>query len=196
MSDKVMQIKPGQFFIEETSVEIRRQLFMQLNTAGMSDAERARFYGLPNGCRMREGAKIISPEKLKIGENVWIGENAILDASGGLEIGSNTSIGLGVYLWTHDSHKLNREGNNTRENSKQIKRRPTKIGENCFVAGPSVIMPGVTVADGCIIGPMSVVYKDVKANEIVTPYRDMLKLIDRVENLEKKILEMNNDDCT
>lgn len=187
-----MTTKPGitGFFDDNVPSDIRRQLFMQVNTAGMSDGERARFYGLPAGCRMREGAKIISPENLSIGENVWIGENAILDASGGLSIGSNTSIGLGVYLWTHDSHKLNRDGNNTRQNNSKIKRRPTTIGRNCFIAGPSVIMPGVAVADGCIIGPMSVVYKNVGEDQVVTPYRDLLKLMDKVAELESRLAEI------
>ena len=51
-------------------------------TFSMTDVERAKFLGLPKGCRIRENAKIISQENLKIGNNVWIGESAILDASG------------------------------------------------------------------------------------------------------------------
>ena len=67
---------------EETSWEIREQILKYNATFSMTDVERAKFLGLPKGCRIRENAKIISQENLKIGNNVWIGESAILDASG------------------------------------------------------------------------------------------------------------------
>lgn len=181
------------FFRDDTRFDIRRQALHSLATAAMSDVERAHFYGLPAGCRMREGAKIISPENLVIGENVWIGENAILDASGGLEIGSNTSIGLGVYLWTHDSHKLNLAGDNTPERRDMIRRRRTKIGNNCFIAGPSVVMPGAIVGDNCVIAPLSMVKKNLPEGTVHAPYRDFMKLEQRLEELEREMAELKKD---
>lgn len=178
------------FFDSDISSDIRRQVFFAQASAGMSDVERARFYGLPPGCRMREGAKIISPENLVLGENVWIGENAVLDASGGLEVGSNTSIGLGVYLWTHDSNRLNREGRNTRESSVDIKRKPTKVGADCFIAGPSAVLAGTTIGDGCVIAPLSLVAQNLEPGTIFTPYRSMLKMAARMEALEARITEL------
>lgn len=176
----------------DISLELREQILLYHSTATLADSERAEVLGLPSGCRIREGAKIISPEKLTIGENCWIGENAILDASGHLKIGKSTSIGLSVFVWTHDSHRMNKLSQNTKEDNKLIKRKATTIGENCFIAGHSVIMPGVTIGDHCIIGPMSVVYNDLPDNSVYTPYRDMYQLIDenkklqlRIEKLEK-----------
>jgi acetyltransferase-like isoleucine patch superfamily enzyme len=184
-------------FSKDTPWEIRKQILDYHVTECMSDVERAAYFGLPKGCRMRERAKIITPEKLIIGENCWIGEGALLDASGHLEIGENTSIGLGVYLWTHDSHKLNIRGENTRERSHTIKRKPTKIGKNCFIAGPSVIMPGVTIHDQCIISPMSVVYEDMPEGTIYKPYRDFFETVkenallkNRLDALESSCQEL------
>ncbi len=37
----------------------------------------------------------------------------------------------------------------------------TYIGENCFIGGRSMIMPGVRIGNGCIVGAGSVVTKDV-----------------------------------
>lgn len=37
----------------------------------------------------------------------------------------------------------------------------TYIGENCFIGGRSIIMPGVRIGNGCIVGAGSVVTKDV-----------------------------------
>lgn len=143
-------------------VDILRRLLGQC----LTDDERAELYNLPKGCRIREGAKIISPENLKIGEHCWIGENAILDASGGLEIGSHTSIGLSVYIWTHSSHMTNLLMCNEIK-SKMIKRLKTKVGSGVFIGGPSVILPGVTIGDQVLIKPFSKISRDVPSRSIV-----------------------------
>ena len=174
-------------FSAETPWEIRKQILDYHATECMSDTERAAYFGLPKGCRMRERAKIIAPEQLLIGENCWIGEGAVLDASGHLEIGHDTSIGLGVYVWTHDSHKLNLRGENTRGNSHRIRRRPVKIGSNCFIGGPSVIMPGVTIHDKCIVAPMSVVFSDLPGRTVYKPYREFLAMAEEIELLRSRL---------
>jgi acetyltransferase-like isoleucine patch superfamily enzyme len=43
----------------------------------------------------------------------------------------------------------------------------TRIGRHCFIGARSVIMPGVTVGDECIVGTGSVVTKDVPSRSIV-----------------------------
>ena len=145
--------------------KLRPQILQQLVSQFLSDDERAKYYGLPDGCRMREGAKIIDINNLKIGKDCWIGENAILDASGSLEIGSHTSIGLSVYVWTHSSHLCNLTLNNKPGNSLII-RNKTTIGSGCFIAGPSVILPGVHIGDKCIVRPFSLVEKDIPDRSI------------------------------
>lgn len=37
----------------------------------------------------------------------------------------------------------------------------TRIGKNCFIGGRSIIMPGISIGDGCIVGAGSVVTRDV-----------------------------------
>ncbi len=179
------------FFSKDTSWEIRQQILRYNATYSMSDVERAQFLGLPNGCRMRENAKIISQENFILGEFCWIGEGAILDASGGLTIGSHTSIGLNVMVWTHDSYKLNIKGSNDAVSKKSIVRKPTIIGSGCFIGGPSVIMPGVAIGDKCIIAPMSVVYEDLPNKTIYNPYHDMYQQMKvknkRICSLEERL---------
>lgn len=161
----------------------------------MTDDERAKLLGLPEGCRIREGAKIIEPNNFKCGEYVWIGEGAILDASGGLEIGAHTSIGLNVMVWSHTSHLPNLAMNN-QIGSPLIERKPTRIGKGCFIAGPSVIYHGVTIGDKVVILPMSVVTKDVPGNSLVAGAPAEIKRtitdefiqeeIERVESINRK----------
>ena len=43
----------------------------------------------------------------------------------------------------------------------------TRVGRNCFIGGRSLIMPGVTIGDGCIVGAGSVVTKSVPPGCIV-----------------------------
>ncbi|MDZ4275509.1 MAG: DapH/DapD/GlmU-related protein [Erythrobacter sp.] len=43
----------------------------------------------------------------------------------------------------------------------------TNIGPNCFIGGESIILPGITVGDSCVIGAGSVVTKDVPPRSIV-----------------------------
>jgi acetyltransferase-like isoleucine patch superfamily enzyme len=144
----------------ERTARLRPEILRRLLALVMTDDERAADLGLPNGCRIRESAKIIAPEKLRCGQHVWIGENAIVDASGGLTIGDHTMVGTGVFVWSHTSvlsHLMldNRPGN------PYIRRSPTRIGSGTMIGGPSVIYPGVGIGDSVVVMPMSVVTKDV-----------------------------------
>jgi acetyltransferase-like isoleucine patch superfamily enzyme len=166
--------------------ELREQILKYHISGVMTDRERAKLLNLPEGCRIRENAKIISPNNLKCGKNVWIGEGAILDASGGLTIGDNTQIGLYTLVWSHTSRDQAIAGE-TGISRQTIKRTATKIGKNCFIGGPSVIYPGVTIGDRVTVLPMSVVSKDVKDDEIVAgaPIGKLKELEKRIEKLEK-----------
>jgi acetyltransferase-like isoleucine patch superfamily enzyme len=154
------------FMDDERNRNLRSYVLKQFISSVMTDEERAKLWNLPEGCRMRENAKIISPENFKCGKHVWIGEGAILDASGGLEIGDHTSIGLNTMIWSHTSYLTNLTMNNEK-GSNLIARAKTTIGKGCFIAGPSVIYHGITIGDRTVVLPMSVVTKDVPGNCIV-----------------------------
>ena len=154
------------FSNDERNNNLRPQILEYFISQVMTDDERAHLLGLPTGCRMREGAKIISPENFVCGEYVWIGEGAILDASGGLTIGDHTSIGLNVFVWSHTSYLANVAMNNI-IGSPLIERKATQIGKGCFIAGPAVIYAGVTIGDRVVILPMTTVTKDIPSNSIV-----------------------------
>lgn len=154
------------FIDDERNSNLRSQILRYFISSVMTDEERAQLFGLPTGCRMRENAKVICSEKFECGEYVWIGEGAVLDASGGLSIGEHTSVGLYVLIWSHTSYLTNVTLNNVME-SPLIERKPTRIGKGCFIAGPSVIYPGVTIGDRVVILPMTVVTKDIPSNCLV-----------------------------
>lgn len=76
----------------------------------------------------------------------------------GIHIGKNTLISSQVTILSHD-------------HCKRVNNLPlfadVYIGENCFIAVGSTIMPGVTIGDQVIVGAGSVVTKDVPSNTIV-----------------------------
>jgi acetyltransferase-like isoleucine patch superfamily enzyme len=43
----------------------------------------------------------------------------------------------------------------------------TRVGQNCFVGGRSLILPGVEIGDNCVIGAGSVVTKSVPPRSLV-----------------------------
>ncbi len=59
----------------------------------------------------------------------------------------------------------------------------TRIGENCFIGGRSLILPGVEIGDNCVIGAGSVVTKSVPPRSLVAgnPARIIRSDIDVVE---------------
>jgi len=168
-------------FDQNTDPSLRNQILKYHVSQVMTDRERAELLGLPEGCRIRENAKIISPENLKCGKNVWIGEGAVLDASGGLEIGDNTQIGLYTLIWSHSSIKQALSGQ-TGTTNKGIVRKPTKIGRNCFIGGQSTVYPGVVIGDSSVVLPMSLVSKDIPERSISSG-----EMGDRLKDLENKV---------
>ena len=168
--------------------ELRQDILLRHASTMMTDDERARLFGLPEGCRIRESAKIISSENFECGHHVWIGENVVLDASGGLEVGNFTQFGVAVLVWTHSSH-LQVLASETCISSEQIIRKQVKIGSNCWIVGPTVISPGVTIGDRVLVMPMSVITKDILDDAIVSgaPVGKLKELEDRIIQLERLV---------
>lgn len=154
------------FVDTERTRGLREDILRHLLTLAMTDDERAAMLGLPHGCRIRESAKIISPNNFHCGDHVWVGENVVLDASGGLTVGAHTTFSVGALVWTHSSAFANLMLDNSSGNP-WIVRKPTKIGYGCYIGGPSSIYPGVTIGNKVVVLPMSVVTEDVPDNVMV-----------------------------
>jgi acetyltransferase-like isoleucine patch superfamily enzyme len=181
-----MALRLIKIFDSSAPTELREQILRYQMSAFMTDVERASLFGLPKNCRMREGAKIISPEKLKCGESVYIGENVILDASGGLEIGAHTTIAASALVWSHSSHKVNKTLKNVKS-SKLIERKKTVIGEGCFISGPSVILAGIKIGDRAVIGPMSIVDRNIADGEVFATAQRLNDIEKDISELKKKL---------
>lgn len=79
-----------------------------------------------------------------------------------MSIGSRTLVGPNVSFFsgTHPLDPDLRNGTNGPEMGDYI-----TIGEDCWITGNVIVLPGVTIGDGCTIGAGSVVTKVSKQQE-------------------------------
>jgi acetyltransferase-like isoleucine patch superfamily enzyme len=64
-----------------------------------------------------------------------------------------------------------------------------RIGNNVYIGQRSIIMPGVTIEDNCIIGAMSVVTKSIPKNSVVAG--NPAKIITNTDNFVERIKKFN-----
>ncbi len=109
-----------------------------------------------------ERLTVISPFACDYGYNIEVGENffanfnlVILDEAR-VKIGDNAFIAPNVAIYTAGHPLRASERNQGLEYA-----RPVTIGNNVWIGGNVVILPGVTIGDNCVIGGGSVVTKDI-----------------------------------
>jgi maltose O-acetyltransferase len=87
--------------------------------------------------------------------------NCVLLDTMKITIGSNVFFGPNVQVYTA-THPLDAIERRTVEFSK-----PVTIGNDCWIGGGSIILPGVTIGSGVTVGAGSVVTKNVPDNVLV-----------------------------
>ena len=101
---------------------------------------------------------------IRLGKGVFINFNSVFVDTCLISIGSRTLVGPNVsfYSGTHPLDPAVRQGLRGPELGKEI-----HIGEDCWVGGNVIFLPGVTVGRGCVVGAGSVVTKSVPDFTIV-----------------------------
>lgn len=108
---------------------------------------------------------------IHIGDNVEINMNCVFLDCNYITIGDNCLIAPNVQIYTvfHPVSAKDRfmPESKTGEISFAISQTaPVKIGNNCWIGGGAIIMPGVTIGDNVTIGAGSIVTKDVPSNTL------------------------------
>ncbi len=106
---------------------------------------------------------ISSPEKITLGENVHIGNNAFIKAEGGLSVGDNTHISRNLVLYTIN-HNYNSD---ILPYNNEFIKKEVVIGKNVWIGMNVCITPGTIIGDGVIIGMGTVVSGNVPPLSIV-----------------------------
>ena len=98
---------------------------------------------------------------IEVGENFFANYNLTILDVGKVTIGDNAQIAPNVSIYTagHPIHPDSR-------NSGYEYGIPISIGNNVWIGGNTVILPGVTIGDNVVIGAGSVVTKNIPANMI------------------------------
>ena len=157
--DKGMAYISDEAVMEEQKV--CRRVLQELNTVDRADfSEISRLVKELLG--KSEGAFINPPFYCDYGKHIEVGKNffanyncTILDVAT-VKIGDNCQMAPNVAIYTagHPVHPVSR-------NSAYEYGIPVEIGDNCWIGGNTVILPGVHIGDNCVIGAGSVVTKDI-----------------------------------
>ena len=93
---------------------------------------------------------------IRIGRDVFLNFNCVILDVCPVTIGDGTQIGPAVQIYAADHPRDPAE----RAAGLELG-RPVTIGQNVWIGGGAIIVPGVTVGDDAIIGAGSVVTRDV-----------------------------------
>ena len=97
----------------------------------------------------------MNSQKLKIGDNAWVGDFAELYNLGEIEIGADAVVSQNSYICT-GSHDY-------AVPSFDIYAKPIIIGPEAWVAADVFVGPGVTVGQGAVVGARSTLLSDAPA---------------------------------
>lgn len=102
-------------------------------------------------------------ENIHIGNNVEINMNCVFLDCNKIEIGDNSGIGPGVHIYTV-SHPINASERLSKNSFWKSKAFPVIIGNNVWIGGGTIILPGVTIGSNTTVGAGSVVTKSIPGN--------------------------------
>ena len=117
------------------------------------------------------------PFYVDYGNNIYIGSNTEINMNctflddNKIIIGNDGLIAPNVQIYTafHPTNALERFGLKNRDGSFDFCKTQTKpviIGDNVWIGGGVIILPGVTIGNNVVIGAGSVVTKDIPDNKI------------------------------
>jgi acetyltransferase-like isoleucine patch superfamily enzyme len=146
--------------------------------------------------RVSDSCSIYRPERVFIGDNVYVGHFTVLDGSERLTIGEGTQISAWAGVLTHSSHVAIRlYGRHYLDvpeaDKKGYRLAPVTIGKYVFVGVGAKILAGVTIGDGALVSPNSIVRDDVEPFMIVAG--DPAVVVGDTRELDKPYLQ--EDQC-
>jgi len=95
---------------------------------------------------------------MRIGDEVWIGQQAFLHSAGGIDIGARVGIGPGVRIITSAHAEA---GRHVPILNSPVELAPVVIEDDCDLGVGAIVLPGVRIGRGAQIGAGAVVTEDV-----------------------------------
>ncbi|GAA0778332.1 sugar O-acetyltransferase [Clostridium subterminale] len=120
---------------------------------------------------------ITAPFFVDYGNNIYFGNNCEVNMNctflddNKIIIGDNALIAPNVQIYTafHPVNARERFGETKEDGTFQFcktQTAPVTIGNNVWIGGGAIIMPGVKIGDNVVIGAGSVVIKDIPSNKV------------------------------
>lgn len=110
------------------------------------------------------GVKKIGGGKIHLSDHARIVQGAFLLAQKDIYIGENTAVAYNVTILT--SADPNSHYNKLASIYPPFKKE-VRIGKNCWLGANTLVLPGVTIGDFCVVAAGSVVTKDVPSGVLV-----------------------------
>jgi maltose O-acetyltransferase len=105
---------------------------------------------------------------IHIGTNVSINMNCTFVDCNKITIGDNVLIASNVQIYTA-AHPVEFDERYPLEENAYIRQTyalPVTIGDNCWLGGGVIVLPGITIGKGSVIGAGSVVTKNIPVNSV------------------------------
>ena len=120
---------------------------------------------------------VTAPFYVDYGENIYLGDNCEINMNctllddNKIIIGNNALIAPNVQIYTafHPTNADDRFGKPKEDGSFEFcktRTAPVVIGNNVWIGGGAIILPGVTIGDNVVIGAGSVVTKNIPSNTV------------------------------
>lgn len=120
---------------------------------------------------------ITAPFYVDYGNNIYFGNNCEVNMNctflddNIIRIGDNALIAPNVQIYTafHPTNAIERFGEPKEDGSFafcKTRTAPVTIGNDVWIGGGAILMPGVTIGDNVVIGAGSVVTRDIPSNTV------------------------------
>ena len=135
----------------------------------------ARLFGLKRSLLRLAGAKIgknvricssvriIGNSFLEIGDNTWIGHGTWIFCSAPIRIGQNVNVAPLCYLGT-GTHEVDRCGESIAGTGRSM---PIEIGDGSWLCARATVIAGVSIGEKSIVAAGAVVLKSIPNNSFV-----------------------------
>ena len=110
------------------------------------------------GSRVMPPITVVRGNKVKIGRNVVIMNNALMMAAGGITIDDDVMVAANSQLISNN-HDL--------YDHAVLTCKPVHLKRNCWIGAGATILPGVTVGENAVVAAGAIVTRDVEDNTVV-----------------------------